>query len=139
MLFAEDLAHVGWRCIHFAGTSDLTDDLRRELAEHQVAVFEIDGGTVGGKAELMDALAAALRFPDYFGRNWDAVAECLEDLPDAIPGDGYVLFIRGGFRLWQVVPADAANLVGVWLSAAEEASHDNIGLHLVFLGWPPTG
>src|SRR5262245_35134347 len=126
MLFADDIARVSWRCIHFAGTSDLTDELRRELAERQVVAFELDGAAVGGKAALMDALAATLRFPDYFGRNWDAVADCLGDLPEATPGEGYVLFIRGGFRLWQVLAVDVAKLVETWLSAAEDASHDNI-------------
>ena len=70
----------------------------------------------------MEALAAALRFPDYFGKNWDAVADCLRDLPDAFPGAGHVLFIRNGLRLWQAAPAEAARLVEVWLSAAGEAS-----------------
>jgi hypothetical protein len=30
MLFAEDLARVGWRFLHFAPDADLTDDLRRD-------------------------------------------------------------------------------------------------------------
>jgi len=139
MLFAEDLARVSWRCIHFAGASDLTDELRRELAERQVVTFELDGAAVGDRAELMNALAAALRFPAYFGGNWDAVAECLGDLPEAIPAESYVLFIDGGYRLFQGQPVDAAALVEVWLSAAEDASHDNIAMHLVLLGWPPKG
>src|SRR5262245_26361375 len=137
MLFAEDLARVSWRCIHFAGTSDLTDELRRDLAEWRVVAFELKGTAVGGKGELMNALAAALRFPGYFGGNWDAVAECLGDLPEAIPAESYVLFIDDGYRLLQAMPADAAKLVEIWLSAAEDASHDNIAMHLVFLGWPP--
>jgi barstar (barnase inhibitor) len=136
MLFAEDLARVSWRCVHFAATTTLSDELRRELTEQQVMTFALDGASVGGKADLMAALAAALRFPGYFGGNWDAVAECLRDLPEAIPGEGYVLFIGGGYRLLQAQPVDAARLVEVWLSAAEDASHDNIAMHLVFLGWP---
>lgn len=32
------------------------------------------------KAELMDALAFQARLPWYFGKNWDALEECLADL-----------------------------------------------------------
>jgi RNAse (barnase) inhibitor barstar len=37
-----------------------------------------------------DELAAALQFPLYFGRNWNALKECLLDL-DWMPSDGYLL------------------------------------------------
>jgi len=134
MLFAEDLARVGWRCLHFAPGADLTDDLRRDLAAQNVTLFEFDAGTIGAKDELMGALAGALKFPDYFGRNWDAVAECLRDLPDRASGDGYVLFLHDGLGLWRNAPELAGALVETWLSAAEDAGHDEIGLHLVFLG-----
>lgn len=32
------------------------------------------------KDELLSQLSSKLRFPDYFGNNWDALDECLRDL-----------------------------------------------------------
>lgn len=32
------------------------------------------------EAALMDALYEILRFPDYFGSNWDALSECILEL-----------------------------------------------------------
>jgi hypothetical protein len=37
--------------------------------------------------------AAALQFPLYFGKNMNALAECLADLGDWLPGDAYTLVI----------------------------------------------
>jgi RNAse (barnase) inhibitor barstar len=39
------------------------------------------------KAGLLNALDEALRFPDYFGDNWDALAECINDLSWLPDGD----------------------------------------------------
>ncbi|MBA4016666.1 MAG: hypothetical protein C0483_05710 [Pirellula sp.] len=33
-----------------------------------------------GKEKLLGVLAGSLRFPKYFGWNWDALEECLRDL-----------------------------------------------------------
>lgn len=32
------------------------------------------------KADLLTGLAKTLKFPDYFGYNWDALFDCLQDL-----------------------------------------------------------
>lgn len=42
---------------------------------------------ITSKAALLDALAVNLRFPEYFGRNWDALWECICDLSWLPPGD----------------------------------------------------
>jgi hypothetical protein len=58
---------------------------------------------------VFDAFAQALDFPDWFGRNWDALEDCLSDLSwrDA---EGHVLLLEG--------EGDAA-LIDVLASAAE--------------------
>jgi len=42
------------------------------------------------KPALMKNIAAALRLPDWFGANWDALEDSLSDLPD----QGYVLLFE---------------------------------------------
>lgn len=44
---------------------------------------------VRNKAALMTAFATAAEFPDWFGRNWDSLEECLLDL--AAPRHGGVV------------------------------------------------
>ena len=64
--------------------------------------FEADGALVvripagaRGKEKLLGALAGKLRFPAYFGRNWDALDECLRDL-SWLGGRGRVVIVHEG-------------------------------------------
>jgi hypothetical protein len=45
-----------------------------------------------GKERLLENFAAALEFPGWFGRNWDALEDCLADLSWR-EASGYVLLI----------------------------------------------
>lgn len=57
-------------------------------------VFRPEGGVhvgrvragVTGTEQLIRVLEEALRLPDYFGRTWDALSECLRDLSWLPPG-----------------------------------------------------
>ena len=45
------------------------------------------------KEKLLREIATALRFPDWFGQNWDALEDCLTDL-SWLAADGYVLLFE---------------------------------------------
>ena len=47
----------------------------------------MDGTRIRGKDDFYDAVAAALSFPDWFGRNLDALHDCLGDLSWLPPGE----------------------------------------------------
>jgi RNAse (barnase) inhibitor barstar len=66
----------------------------------------VDGALIPDKAGLMDALAAAFRFPSYFGKNWDALLDCLRSLPDELPARGYVLAVRNSGSFLSSSPED---------------------------------
>ena len=53
-------------------------------------LFHLDGRRARSKASFLHAAAEAMHFPAYFGRNWDAFEECINDLAWA-PAPGYVL------------------------------------------------
>ena len=42
----------------------------------------IDGAAIETREQLHDALARQLSFPDYYGRNLDALFDCLTDLTE---------------------------------------------------------
>jgi RNAse (barnase) inhibitor barstar len=54
------------------------------------AIFSVDGTGLNSKEELLSRLSQAMKFPSYFGSNWDALEECLNDL-EWLPAKGYVI------------------------------------------------
>jgi len=46
---------------------------------------------VGTKAELFNSLSVGLSLPGYFGRNWDALEECLGNL-EWLPAGDVILY-----------------------------------------------
>jgi hypothetical protein len=60
-----------------------------------VVILDLDGVT--DKTALLERCAHDLRLPDWFGHNWDALADCLSD-PGVWPDDAAVLIL---VRNWQ--------------------------------------
>jgi hypothetical protein len=72
----------------------LVEDLRASANEGGFAVFEADIANASGKGEVLAELARAIAAPDWFGHNWDALADALGDL-SWYPASGYVLLLHG--------------------------------------------
>ena len=66
-------AHAGWRYVYF------------------------DLGAVADKAALLELFATRLSFPDYFGRNWDALFDCLQDYGSTAAGELWVFDGAGDY------------------------------------------
>ncbi|MEU2792483.1 barstar family protein [Streptomyces sp. NPDC007100] len=83
------------------------------------ALLDLRG--VADKAGFMDRCVRALRLPDWFGRNWDALADCLTDLSWCPPDRGRVLVVSGwqGYAAaapddWGTVEEIVADAVAFW-------------------------
>lgn len=55
---------------------------------------KLDVVAIEARDKLFDSLSRALDFPQWFGRNWDALEDVLDDLSWRKGGDGYVLVFR---------------------------------------------
>jgi hypothetical protein len=131
MLHWEDLKRSSCRALHFAPNGEV-EGLSDKLAKQGVAVLELAGDRIDSERGLLAALAETLRFPEYFGMNWDATDECLRDM-EWIRAKGYVLLVRGARELWQRCPEAAGSLVTSWLFAADQWNQDAVPFHLVFV------
>ncbi|MGC0342229.1 barstar family protein [Streptomyces sp. SLBN-8D4] len=84
----------------------------------RVVTLDLDGVT--DKAGLMDRCARDLRLPDWFGRNWDALADVLSD-PGLWSGDGVeetVVVVRHWDRYAETRPDDWATAREVFAEAS---------------------
>ncbi len=77
------------------------DELTRQ---RQLPVLAINLTGCRDKADFLRRTAAALAFPDWFGHNWDALADCLTDM-SWLPADGYLVVLE---RAMDFCAADAA-------------------------------
>ena len=78
----------------------------------------LDGSAVKNKRDLLAALAAGLRFPAYFGGNWDALLDCLRSLPDLVQAPGYAVIIERSDLFLKDSPADLKNFRNIAETAA---------------------
>jgi len=72
------------------GDAAILDALRGSTVE--TVHVSLEGAR--GKDELLGRIAAGLNFPEWFGANWDALEDCLDDLSWR-PAAGHVLLFSG--------------------------------------------
>ncbi len=116
--------------VHFAEVSEL-DAVREELLR-ATNVFET-GEEVHDQESLFRVLADTLRFPDWFGDNWDALADCLREVDAPGSRHGFIVVLHHAKALWREAPECAGMLIETWLSIAEERRAEGEPFHLVFL------
>ena len=127
----DDLTKSLWQCIHFVNADQLVI-LRNALIASDILLLEVDVGDVRFEKQLFSAISQTMKFPSYFGGNWDAFEECLRDM-DWLPGGGYVLALHSGKKLWESATQLAGSLVESWLFCAEEWAKNNVPFHLIFV------
>ena len=81
------------------------DELRAAAAQAGFALFEADMAAVQSKGEFLAAIAQAIHAPEWFGHNWDALADALGDLSWR-HAPGYVLLLHKGGETLGLSAAD---------------------------------
>jgi hypothetical protein len=96
-----------------------------------VVTLDLDGVT--DKAGLMDRCARALRLPDWFGRNWDALADSLGDhtvWPEGAAERGLLLVVRGWRPFAKARPDEWETAQEVFGEAADRTPALSVALAL---------
>jgi RNAse (barnase) inhibitor barstar len=84
------LPDVERACVYY--TEIPADEIIAAAKATGLHAFKVDVRKARGKNEFLDLFATILHFPAYFGRNWDALADCLSDLA-WLDGAGWVLIL----------------------------------------------
>lgn len=76
-------------------------------------MIRLDARRHPAKEDMLDALGKSLHFPDYYGANWDAFEECLQDLSW---WEGPIVVAIG--HADALALADLNTLIDIWSEAA---------------------
>ncbi|MCW7941085.1 hypothetical protein AAW14_03285 [Streptomyces hygroscopicus] len=105
----------------------MTDDLRGRF----VVALNLDG--VADKAVFMERAVRALDLPDWFGRNWDALADSLTDpsvWPEAAAGQGLLIVVTGWRGYATARPQEWEIAQGVFAEAVDRTPGLSVALAL---------
>lgn len=96
------------------------ESLRAQLRlYHPDTMVRVIRGRKSAKSSaFFDESAAALQFPDYFGENWDAFEECLQDLAEDVASHIVIVVTDAARLLADADPTALAILLGI-LSRAD--------------------
>jgi len=97
---------------------------------HRLKLFTVDLSSAPSKRSAMAVLSRDLAFPDYFGNNWDALADCLNDFGWA-PAAGYVLRLSGTDALARGAPRDVVMLLEILQEAAQRWSDEGVPFYVL--------
>ncbi|MFI9806797.1 barstar family protein [Streptomyces sp. NPDC052301] len=96
-----------------------------------VVTLDLDG--VADKAGLMDRAARALALPDWFGRNWDALADSLGDhtvWPEDAVERGLLVVVRNWRPYAEAQPEEWRIAREVFTEAADHTPALSVALAL---------
>ncbi len=110
---------------HMPFAADLALEEATESLEYPM--YRVDLTKVTDKEGFLEAISKAMDFPDWFGHNWDALADCLTDL-SWVGADGYVIILDHADGFAQASPTDFATALSVLQDAADTWREDGVPL-----------
>lgn len=101
------------------------DELLAGATAADCLVVRVDFFGMRDKDEMLAAVGKALRFPEWFGHNWDALADCLTDM-GWLPAMGYVIIFDRCDGIHARAEGDFVTLMQVFQDAAQTWREENV-------------
>jgi Barstar (barnase inhibitor) len=115
------------------------EDVRHAVEHAGWGFGHVDGWLAGGKAGFLAAVGRALAFPEWYGQNFDALADCLHDVGGGAQAGGQgdvgagvdgVLLLWDG---WSTLARDDEKAFSVALSVLGSRVHADRGVPFAVL------
>lgn len=90
-------------------------------------IFRVDLSRARDKQGLLEAVGRDMAFPEWYGSNWDALADCLNDLGWR-PGEGYLVLLEHCDLLHERAPSDLVAALRIFEEAADNWREQGIAL-----------
>ena len=119
-------------CIHVAPPATDLSAISRTAG---IAFHAVPGTKVTSKQTLMEQISKSLHFPDWFGKNWDALADSLRDL-SWVRSPGYLLVFQDSDVFARAAPKDFKTFVQVLGDVCRDWRQWEVPFHVVFVGPP---
>lgn len=137
--FPPDAAQL-LRTLERSGVYVADDDTARAMFQAGPAagfnVYRIDLSQARTTQELHRILGKALHFPDWYGANWDALADSLTDM-SWNEADGYLLILQRSNTLLNNSPDAHATLMEVLKETVTAWRDQNVAFWVLFVGDHP--
>jgi RNAse (barnase) inhibitor barstar len=104
--------------VYTAGPGTRTSSIKKTAIAVKLDYSEADLTGTADKKALLEKLAHALDFPDYFGMNWDALNDCLTDMGWK-PARGYVVVLKKFTEFAGKCPDEAKTAGDIFAAAAK--------------------
>jgi RNAse (barnase) inhibitor barstar len=101
------------------------DDLLAGARAAGCLVLRVDLTTTRNKDEMLTAVGRALRFPEWFGHNWDALTDCLLDM-GWLPATGYTIILDHCDGIHGRAEGDFVKLMQIFQEAAATWREDGV-------------
>jgi RNAse (barnase) inhibitor barstar len=108
------------------------------------AAFRIDLAKVGDKNQLLTMIGETMGLPEWYGRNFDALADCLGDMAWQ-PAEGYLVMLEHCDGIHGKAEADFATTLQVFEQAASDWREQGIAFWCLVemqadgIAWLPMG
>ncbi len=133
MKLAELLKDVQASGVYLLDETVLTSEIEHLASDLDFTFFHLPGSRILSKQDFLKETALVLGFPDYFGHNWDALADCMTDITGGEGSGRVILFDR--FDLFaESFPAEFTTAVEIFGESALFLSERGIACFVLLQG-----